>query len=194
MPHWYVSIALPWAYLFRSWDVARCAKDQGNSGLAHSNHSQGGAYILRPRSYRCYIQHFADISKPLNRLTQKNMPFDWSECAHAFLELKSKLTTAPILAYHQFNQVASQFVLQTDASAIGLSAVLEQDGHVIAYASRTLDKAEHYSVIQKECLAAVYAMKQFSHYWVDNSFWLLIMPLCSGCQPKKWKACCVGGH
>ena len=74
-------------------------------------------------------------------------------------------TAAPILAYPQFHQHASQFVLQTDASATGLGAVLEQDGHVIAYASRTLNKAEQqYSVIQKECLAAVYAMKQFRHY------------------------------
>lgn len=93
--------------------------------------------------YRRYIQHFADISKPLNSLTQKNVAFEWSdECAHAFHELKSKLTTAPILAYPQFHQHASQFVLQTDASATGLGAVLEQDGHVIAYASRTLNKAE----------------------------------------------------
>ena len=105
--------------------------------------------------------------KPLNRLTQKDVSFE----THAFHELKSKLTTAPILAYPHFHQNtsqtwnASQFVLQTDASATGLGAVLEQDGQVIAYASRTLNKAEQqYSVIQKECLAAVYDMKQFRHY------------------------------
>jgi len=86
--------------------------------------------------YRRYILHFADISKPLNSLTQKDVSFKWSnECAHAFNELKSKLITAPILSYPQFHQNASQFVLQTDASAAGLGAVLEQDGHVIAYAT-----------------------------------------------------------
>jgi len=125
--------------------------------------------------YRRYILHFADISKPLNSLTQKDVPFKWSnECAHAFNELKSKLITAPILSYPQFHQNASQFVLQTDASAAGLGAVLEQDGHVIAYASRTLNKAEQqYSVIQKECLAAVYAMKQFRHYLLGRPFTLV---------------------
>ena len=122
--------------------------------------------------YRRYILHFADISKPLNSLTQKDVPFKWSnESAHAFHELKSKLITAPILACHQS---ASQFVLQTDASAAGLGAVLEQDGHVIAYASRTLNKADQqYSVIQKECLAAVYAMKQFRHYLLGRPFTLV---------------------
>jgi len=44
-------------------------------------------------------------------------------------------------------------MLQMDASAIGLGAVLEQHGHVIAYASRSLTVSErNYSVIQRECL------------------------------------------
>lgn len=51
-----------------------------------------------------------------------------------------------------------------DASAIGLGIVLEQNHHVIAYASRTLTTAERNdSVIQRECLAFVYALKQFCH-------------------------------
>ena len=50
------------------------------------------------------------------------------------------------------------FELQTDASAVGLVAVLEQDGHVVAYASRSLTHAERqYSVIKRECLAVLYA-------------------------------------
>ena len=56
-----------------------------------------------------------------------------------------RLTQAPIL-----------IVLQTDASAVGLGAVLEQGGRVMAYASRALTQSEkQYSTIQKECLAAV---------------------------------------
>ena len=47
--------------------------------------------------------------------------------------------------------------MYTDASEVGLGAVLEQDNHVIAYASRVLTKSErNHSVIQKECLAIVY--------------------------------------
>ena len=109
--------------------------------------------------YRHYIHQFANTAKPLNALTQKATAFEWtSACQDAFNSLKSKLTQAPILAYPSFHQHTSPFLLQTDASAVGLGAVLEQDGHVIAYASRTLNKAElNYSVIQKECLAVVFA-------------------------------------
>ena len=113
--------------------------------------------------YRRYIENFSDIS--LTHLTQKGVPFIWNKnCEDAFCGLKTRLTQAPVLAYPKLGPEASPFILQTDASAVGLGAVLEQDKRVIAYASRTLTKSEqYYSVIQKECLAIVYALKQFRH-------------------------------
>jgi len=57
---------------------------------------------------------------------------------------------------------------------VGVGAVLEQGGCVIAYVSRALTQAEkHYSTIQKECLAAVYIMKQFCHYLLGHPFQLM---------------------
>jgi len=44
------------------------------------------------------------------------------------------LIQAPILASLDFTITAAPFLLQTDASAVGLGVVLEQGGHVIAYA------------------------------------------------------------
>ena len=52
--------------------------------------------------------------------------------------------------------------------------MLEQGGHVIAYVSCALTQSEkQYSTIQKECLAAVYAMKQFRHYLLGRPFQLM---------------------
>ena len=43
-----------------------------------------------------------------------------------------------------------------------------------AYVSRALNSAErHHSIIQKECLAAVFATKQFRHYLLNRPFKLL---------------------
>ena len=64
-------------------------------------------------------------------------------------------------------------MLQTDASAMGIGAVLEQGGQVVTYTSSVLTPPEKsYSVIQQECLAIVYALKQFRHYLLGCHFTL----------------------
>ena len=81
---------------------------------------------------------------------------------------------APILKYPDFTPSANPFQLHTDASATGIGVILEQSAHVIAYASRALSKSEqNYSVIQKECLALVYALKQFPHYLFGRPYTIL---------------------
>ena len=78
----------------------------------------------------------------------------------------------PILKYPDFSATAKTFQLYTDASAVGIGAILEQSGHVVAYTSRSLSGSEkNYSVIQKECLVVVHAlMKQFRHYLLGRKF------------------------
>ena len=45
---------------------------------------------------------------------------------------------------------------------------------MVAYASRTLSPSErNYSVIQRECLAIIFALKQFRHYLLGHKFSLL---------------------
>ncbi|KAL5494348.1 hypothetical protein EMCRGX_G015661 [Ephydatia muelleri] len=97
-------------------------------------------------------ESFATIAASLHELTQKDVSFRWtSECDHAFNLLKEKLTQAPILVYPQFGSEATPFILETDASDVGIAAVLQQDGHVIAYASRALSKSEkNYSACHTE--------------------------------------------
>ena len=50
--------------------------------------------------------------------------------------MKASLTETPVLAYHWFNKQASTIVLQTDASNVGLGAVLVQEQRVIGYMHR----------------------------------------------------------
>ena len=110
--------------------------------------------------YHHYIHKFSDIAASLHQLTNKGMSFDWNEpCQVAFNQLKHKLTQAPVLAYPAFGPSVKQFVLQTDASSTGIGAALEQDRHVVAYTSRTLSSTErNYSMIQRECLAIIFAL------------------------------------
>ena len=125
--------------------------------------------------YRRYISQFAQIATPLHQLTCKNSIFQWSSaCQESFDTLKSKLMTPPTLAYPHTHTQSGPFVLHTDASSHGVGAVLEQDGRVIVYVSRALTAAErNYSVIQKECLAIVYATKQFRQYLLGRPFELM---------------------
>ena len=133
--------------------------------------------------YRRYIRNFANVAAPLYSLTQANMTFSWNEnCTSAFEFLKHCLMEAPVFVYPSFSSDATEFVLQTDASAVGLGAVLEQKGHPIAYASRSLTSSEcNYSVIQRECLAIVFALKQFRHYLLGRPF-----QLCTDHAPLQW--------
>ena len=92
--------------------------------------------------YRRFVNDFSRIAAPLNALMQKDRRFEWSqEAQDSFEELKAALTSPPILAMPQDEGV---FILDTDASADAIGAVLSQEQNgverVIAYASRALDK------------------------------------------------------
>jgi hypothetical protein len=124
--------------------------------------------------YRRFVKDFSKVAAPLHYLLKKNVTFKWTEKRDgAFRQLKEHLTTAPILAYPNFDE---KFILHTDASTIGLGAVLAQkDDHgrecVIAYGSRGLTKAEkNYSVTELECLAVIWAVRQFRAYVHGKEF------------------------
>jgi hypothetical protein len=109
--------------------------------------------------YRRFIENFSKIAKPMTELLKKNKKSEWSEKAEeAFQLLKTKLTTAPVLA---LPDTSKEFVIYCDASHQGLGCVLMQDGHVVAYASRQLKPHElNYPTHDLELAAIVYALKQ----------------------------------
>ena len=124
--------------------------------------------------YHRFIPKFAQVTRPLHELTsgdnvgKKKAAIKWdSRCQQAFDDLKKLCTTAPILAYANFTK---PFKLCTDACGTGFGAVLYQtreDGTeaIIAYASRSLSKAEsHYLAHKLEFLALKWSM---STLWVN---------------------------
>ena len=106
---------------------------------------------------------------------KKKAAIKWdNRCQQAFDDLKTLCTTVPILAYANFTK---QFKLHTDACGTGLGAVLYQtreDGTeaVIAYASRSLNKAEsHYPAHKLEFLTLKWAVvKKFHEYLYGSTF------------------------
>nr|GFA08866.1 putative reverse transcriptase domain-containing protein [Tanacetum cinerariifolium] len=84
--------------------------------------------------YRRFIEGFSKIAKPMTKLTQKKVKFEWGDKQEAaFQLLKQKLCSAPILALPEGNE---DFIVYCDASNKGLGAVLMQREKVISYASR----------------------------------------------------------
>jgi hypothetical protein len=127
--------------------------------------------------YRNHVPNLAEIMIPLTDLTKKGQPnlVVWTEeCEKAFVKLKELLTSEPIL---QLPDLEKPFVIQVDASDNAVGAVLLQDsaGQLlpVAYASKKLTTAEQrYPIIEKECLAIVFAVHKFNKYVYGRHFTL----------------------
>lgn len=123
--------------------------------------------------YRRFIPDFATRLEPLTSMQRKNQKFLWTEAAeNAFTDIKNLLIQAPILSCPDFTL---PFQVQTDASGVGLGAVLYQDfpegERVIAYASRTLTQAEKkFSATELECLAVLWTVEKWRPYLEGYTF------------------------
>lgn len=121
--------------------------------------------------YRRFIKDFSHIARPLCRLLQKEVTFEFDEeCQQAFDKLKELLTSAPILCAPDWSL---PFELMCDASDYAVGAVLGQrkdkKPYAIYYASRTLDEAQmNYTTTEKELLAVVFALDKFRSYLLQT--------------------------
>ena len=135
--------------------------------------------------YRIYIFEFSRVAHPLYLLLKKDATWEWLEaCDEAFETLKKGLSSYPVLRRPDFHR---PFILHTDWSCLGIGAVLAQceEGqheHVVAYASRSNNKAEsNYSSYEGECLAVVWSVVHFCPYLYGRRFTLY-----TDHQPIKW--------
>ena len=125
--------------------------------------------------YRKFIPFFSHKIAPLTSLLKKENPNQivWNEdCEIAFEEIKHALASDPILAIPDLNK---EFIVRVDASSKAIGAVLLQKHNDILkpcfYISRKLLEREcNYPIIEKECLAIVFALHHFSKYLLMNSF------------------------
>lgn len=101
------------------------------------------------------------------------MKFAWDEsCQNAFVHLKEKLTSAPVLSYPMGE---GQFILDTDASGHAIVAVISQvqgsEEKVIAYVSRMLTESQmKYCTTHRELSAVVIFVKYFRLYLFGRQF------------------------
>ena len=116
------------------------------------------------------------ISVPLSDLTKKTVSkIMWTdECEKSFDKLKKVICSKPVLQSPNHNK---QMILQIDASNRGIGPVklsqVDDNGeeHPIVYISRkSLPKEEQYSIVEKECLAIVWAVKTLNIYIVILSY------------------------
>jgi hypothetical protein len=124
--------------------------------------------------YRRFIKGYAQLAGPLIELLKSEQEFVWkTERQESFDSLKKALISNPVLRQPELSKT---FILHTNASGYALGAVLAQKDeenkeYACAYASRVLKGAElHYGITEKECLAVVYAFKQFRIYLYGSKF------------------------
>ncbi len=95
--------------------------------------------------YRCFIRKFSQLAAPLTTLTSTRTKFCWSAAEAEFANLKSRFVSAPIVIALDPTR---QFVVEVDASEMGVGAVLFQRSssddkmHPCAFFSHRLPSAE----------------------------------------------------
>jgi hypothetical protein len=87
--------------------------------------------------YRCFIEGFSKIAKPMTSLVEKGREFKWThEYQGSFNQLKFILMSPPVLVF----QICKKgFDMYCDVCRLGLGCVLMQEGHVIAYAALVVE-------------------------------------------------------
>ena len=137
--------------------------------------------------FRSFVPNFSDLVKPLTDLLRKDVPFEWPEGGAADMALrKLKEVFASIPMRHIFDP-SLPCELWTDASLIGLGAVLFQidpnnQKKIVAFWSKKLTEPEtRYSATERECLAVVKAIEHFECYLDGQQFTVI-----TDCQALAW--------
>lgn len=118
--------------------------------------------------YRRFVAHYATLAAPLTQLLRKDA-YVWKESATvAFNDLKNAPMHTPVLALPDFSK---NFLIQTDASSLGVGAILSQNGHPIAYFSKQMSlRLQQASTYVREMYAITEAVKRWRQYLLGRPF------------------------
>ena len=128
--------------------------------------------------YSQFVNNYTEIAAPLTERLKNDVRWRWTHVEQrAFETIKHALCNSPRLAAPDFEK---PFCLQTDASEVGVGAILFQRAgeqgrrNIIAYASKKLsDVQRRYAAHERECLAAFWAINKFRPYLESGTFELL---------------------
>ena len=127
--------------------------------------------------YRKYVKDFASHSFNLSEATRKSAPEKvvWTPALDSeFVYLKNMLCAVPALT---LPTVGDEFLLQTDASGVGLGAVLnvirnKEELPVAFYSRKLLPRERCYAATELEGLAVVDSILHFDAYLATHPFTL----------------------
>jgi len=110
-----------------------------------------------------FIPNLSQTASPLRALLEKDVEWHWTQQqAMSFESLKKLITEAPVLKYFDPTKPVK---ISVDSSSKGMGAVLLQDEHPVAYASKALTSSQqNYAQIEKEMLAIVFGCTRFHEY------------------------------
>ncbi|XP_024955869.1 uncharacterized protein LOC112498643 [Citrus sinensis] len=112
--------------------------------------------------YRRFIRGYASLVAPLTDLLCKDAFKSTQATTEAFEALKRAMVKAPMLRLPNFD---SKFILETDASNVGIGAMLMQYGHPICYFSKKLGpRLRASSTYLKELTVIVEAVYKWRQY------------------------------
>jgi len=118
--------------------------------------------------YRRFIKDFAQVARPMNMLTRKDVKWQWGEEQQkAFDELKRIFTTKPVLAALDLDK---EFRVEADTSNYATGGVLSMKGpnelwRPVAFISKSLSDTErNYEIYDKEMLVVVRCLEAWRHF------------------------------
>jgi len=118
--------------------------------------------------YRWFIQGFSSLTLPIQVLTHNRVMCNWSEeCEKAFVELKRKFTTGPILFHYHPERKRQIERDESDLCKAGIFSQYKPDRlwHPLAYYNKRFLPAElNYDVHDKEMIVIVNWFQEWRHF------------------------------